>query len=49
MQYQVPTNQFPNTQKVNMTGMIDNLDSSHIDFNNDDADMSNNTITNLNQ
>jgi len=30
-----------------MTGIIDNLDSSHIDFN-DEVDMSNNTIANLN-
>jgi hypothetical protein len=31
-----------------MTGIMDPLDNSHIDFN-DDADMSNNTISNLNQ
>lgn len=30
-----------------MTGLIDNLDNSNIDFN-DDADMSNNTISNIN-
>lgn len=30
-----------------MTGIMDNLDNSHIDFN-DEADMSNNTIANLN-
>ena len=35
-------------QNVNMTGMIDNIDSSYIDMDNE-ADMSNNTISNLNQ
>ena len=33
---------------MNTLGLIDNLDSSNIDFN-DDADLSNNTISNLTQ